>query len=107
MALGLVGLLAVLAIAAAPLVSPVERLEQAGAGRGPLEREGLRGSMTLGDVERETGVPASHVLQELGLPPDLSREEPLSRLARRHGFRMEDVRRIVGASKGSGEGVPP
>lgn len=39
-ALGLVGLLAVLAIAAAPLVSPVERLEQAGAGRGPRVSEG-------------------------------------------------------------------
>lgn len=94
-ALGLVGLLAVLAIAAAPLVSPVERIERVGAGRG--RDVGLTGSMTLDQVERATGVPARHVVRELGLPEDPAGDEPLGRLARRHGFRVEDVRRIVEA----------
>ena len=101
MALGLVGLLAVLALAAAPLVSPVERTGQTGQGRGQPGRAALRGSMTLDEVGRLTGVPAGHVLRELGLSVGLSREEPLGRLARQHGFRVEDVRRIV-ASYGPG-----
>jgi hypothetical protein len=104
-ALGLVGLLAVLALGVAPLMSPVERSEQPVQGRGHLERTGLRGTMTLADVELQTGVPASYVLRELGLPPDESRDEPLRELAHRHGFRVEDVRRIV-ASYGSGRERP-
>jgi hypothetical protein len=108
MALGLVGLLAVLALAAAPLVSPVERSGNAGPAGHEVERGGradpgdreaergdLRGSMTLAEVERATSVPASHVLRELGLAPDSSRDEPIGRLARQHGFRVGDVRRIV------------
>lgn len=102
-ALGLVGLLAVLALAVGPLVSPVERIEQAGPGPGQLERAALRGSMTLTDVERQTGVPAGYVLRELGLPADVSRDESLSRLARRHGFHVEDIRRIVGSFEPGGE----
>lgn len=94
-ALGLVGLFAILALGVAPLVSPVERIEPAGPGRGHLERPALRGSTTLAEVERQTGVPAGYILGELGLPPDASRDEPLSRLARQHGFRVEDLRRIV------------
>jgi hypothetical protein len=94
-ALGLVGLLAVLALAAAPLVSPVERTGETGPAGGHQERPDLRGSMTLAEVERTTGVPAGYVLRELGLAPDVSREENLGRLARQHGFRVDDVRRIV------------
>jgi hypothetical protein len=89
-ALGGIGLLAVLALALAPLVSPVERVEPAGGGR-PV----LHGSMTLSDLERQTGVPARHVLDALGLSPDLASDEPLGRLARQHGFGMGEIRRIV------------
>ena len=94
-ALGLVGLLAVLALAAAPLVSPVQQTGQTGPNRGLTDPSALRGSMTLEEVELATGVPAGHVLLALGLPPGLSREEPISRLAREQGFRLDDVRRIV------------
>ena len=103
-ALGLVGLLAVLALGLAPLVSPVERIEHVGPGRGHPERPGLRGSTTLAEVERQTGVPASYVLGELGLPAHASRDEPLSQLARQHGFRVEDVRRIVATYERRGAG---
>ena len=94
-ALGLVGLLAVLALAAAPLVSPVQQTAQTGPNRGLTDPSALRGSMTLEEVELATGVPAGYVLLALGLPPGLSREEPISRLAREQGFRLDDVRRIV------------
>ena len=103
-ALGLVGLLAVLALGLAPLVSPVERIEHIRPGRGHPERPVLRGSTTLAEVERQTGVPASYVLGELGLPPDASRDEPLNQLARQHGFRVEDVRRIVATYERSATG---
>jgi hypothetical protein len=107
-ALGLVGLLAVLALAAAPFVSPVERVESegaggaGGAGGGREERALVRGSMTLGDVERATGVPAAYVLGRLGLPSDLPRDEPLGGLSRRYGFHVDQVRRIVADYGGDG-----
>ncbi len=97
--LGLVGLLAVLALAAAPLVSSVERID-GGAGQ---QRESfdqgdpasVRGSMTLREVERSTGVPAAYILKELGLAADASLDEPLGRLGRVHGFQIDDVRWVV------------
>jgi len=54
--------LAVLAIAVAPLVSPVERVEHTGAVSGKPGRAELRGAMTLAELERRTGVPATYVL---------------------------------------------
>jgi hypothetical protein len=99
-ALGVVGLAALLALAVAPVLSPVERDE--GGFRGPgrsseaLEEHGsIRGSMTLREVEQTTGVPARTILRELGLPPDLSTDERLGRLARTYGFGVQEVRLIV------------
>jgi len=54
-ALGLVGLLAVLALAAAPLVSPVQQTGQTGPNRGLTDPSALRGSMTLEEVELSRG----------------------------------------------------
>ena len=55
----------------------------------------IRGSMTLADVERATGVPAAVIVRGLGLPDGVSPDERLGRLRREHGFSMSDVRRIV------------
>jgi hypothetical protein len=99
-ALGLVGVLAVMALAVAPLLSPVES-SHGGAGRGGragFEERGdspVRGAMTLADVERTTGVPVDHLVRELGLPPGVAADERLGRLRRAHGFSMADVRRVV------------
>jgi hypothetical protein len=98
--LGIVGLLALLALAIAPFLSPVERTGgETGAPHSPgFERDGLiRGSMTLQEVEAATGVPAERLLRELGLPPGLPRDERLGRLKETHGFTMEQVRQIVRA----------
>jgi hypothetical protein len=98
MGLGVVGLLALLVLAIAPLLSPVERSggETAVPHSPGFEREGLiRGSMTPQEVEEATGVPAEHILRELGLPPGLPGDERLGVLKRAHGFTMEEVRRIV------------
>lgn len=55
----------------------------------------VRGSMTLAEVEKTTGVAVEVVLRELGLPSDVPREERLGRLSHQYGFEMEDLRRIV------------
>ena len=99
-ALGTVGLAALLALALSPFLSPVER---AGGGLGPPgahpselgHSESIRGSMTLAEIEDATGVPAEHLIQELGLPPGVRKDQRLGRLGRSHGFAMGDLRRIV------------
>ncbi len=122
--LALVGLAALVALAAAPFFGDVEQTGQAphrsesatpsgdsaepaapppadaphrghGAGAGEGAGPAIDGSMTLADVERLTGVPAAVVLRELGLPEDLPRDENLGRLRRAHGFEMDDVRAAV------------
>lgn len=55
----------------------------------------IRGSMTLADLERETGVPADVVREELGLPPTTSLTARLGELRRRYNFELSAVRRIV------------
>lgn len=104
--LGLTGLAAVVALALAPLLTPVERIE-AGSwdgeyaghlGSGP---ESVRGELSLRELEAQTGVPAEHVLRELGLPEQLPRDARLGRLRRQYGFDMARVRRIVDDYRGA------
>lgn len=57
--------------------------------------ESIKGSMTLADVERETGVPVSTLIDELNLPQNTTADERLGRLARQHGFTLNQVRTIV------------
>ena len=109
-ALGTVGLAALLALAITPFFSPVER-----AGGGPRtppphssEVEGLesiRGLMTLAEVQEATGVPAAHIIEELGLPPTVEHDERLGRLRTTYGFTVNDVRHIVQAYQ-QGEARP-
>jgi hypothetical protein len=106
-ALGCVGLFALLALAIAPFTTPVERA--AGEPRSPgshaSEREhskSIRGFMTLAEIEAATGVPADAIIEQLGLPPGTSKDERLGRLKTTYGFSMEDVRRIVAAHRDSG-----
>jgi hypothetical protein len=93
-------LLALLALAVAPFLSPVERED--GRPRAPQahssEVEGLesiRGFMSLAEVEKATGVPAAHIIDELGLPSGVEHGERLGRLKTAYGFTLDDVRRVV------------
>ena len=52
----------------------------------------VRGSMTLAEIEAETGVTLAELADELGLPPDVDENERLGRLARRYGFSVSEVR---------------
>jgi hypothetical protein len=100
LALGTVGLAALLALAIAPFLSPVERAggELHTPGPHSSEQEGLgtiRGFMTLAEIQEATGVPVGHIIEELGLPADVQQDERLGRLKTTHGFAIDDVRRIV------------
>jgi hypothetical protein len=56
----------------------------------------IRGSMTLSEVARKTGLEVARLKQLLGLPSEVPASERLGRLRRRFGFQMSDVRRLVG-----------
>ncbi len=51
--------------------------------------------MTLKEAEKATGVPAGHIIKQLGLTPDLAEDECLGDLRKMYGFTMDDVRRII------------
>jgi hypothetical protein len=70
----------------------------------PQERSGsqrfpgnvyIRGYMTLQQVENQTGISYSIILNELGLPSDLSKNEKIGNLRRLYGFDMNELRNIV------------
>ena len=104
LALGVVGLLAVLLLAAAPLFAPPiqvprsqlrDRNETTKESRIDDDNKAIRGEMTLAEVEALTGVPTSYILEQLGLPQTTSADERVGQLRREHGFTIEDVRQIV------------
>ncbi len=97
--LGLVGLAAVVAIAVAPLLTPVAE-DSGDKGTSLLsshkyEDISIQGSTTLKQVEESTGVPASHIIKSLNLPETTSVYENLGSLKRQYGFEMNDIREIV------------
>lgn len=105
--LGMVGFIAVIALASAPLLAPVEKSGLAkeshdlpGASQ---HDETVRGSMTLQEIEDVTGVPASHLIKALGLPASTSADERLGPLKREYGFVIDDARRIIRAYGEDGE----
>lgn len=60
----------------------------------------INGSMTLHEIEVQTGVPAAVILKELRLPANLPTDERLGRLRRQHGFEMHDVQEVVQKHRG-------
>lgn len=57
----------------------------------------ITGQMTLRQVEAKTGVSARSILSKMGLPNNISRDEALGRMRRRHGFTLIDIRTAVEA----------
>jgi hypothetical protein len=98
--LAIVGVLALAGLMVAPFFGQVEQ-----TGEPPHKMQSgehsttpayqINGSMTLREVEEQTGVPAAVILKELGLPVDLSTDEKLGQLRKMHGFEMHDIREIV------------
>ena len=105
-ALGLIGLVILLAIAVTPWLSPIARVTRAQhlAPSPPADslaphQESMtpsaRGIMTLRELEAVTGVPVAHVIAQLGLPSTVSPDERLGRLHQRYGVTLHDIRRII------------
>jgi len=99
-ALALVGVMAFVGLTAAPFFGRVEqagepphRMRATESSESPVPE--VVGSMTLNDLERVTGVPATVILRELGLPQHVLTDARLGRLRQEHGFELHDVREIV------------
>lgn len=108
-AFGLVGIVGLVGLSLAPFLATVEPTGEAGRGRQQERHESrtngslvpvagveIRGSMTLAELEAATGVSATVIIDELGLPADVSREEKLGQLRRQFDFELDDIREIVG-----------
>ncbi len=57
--------------------------------------DSIRGSMTLRELQTETGVSYAEILEELYLPANTDPDERLGRLKRRYGFTLDTVRDAV------------
>jgi len=55
----------------------------------------ITGRMTLFDIQKETGISARKIADQLGLPESTPHNETLGRLRKRHAFSMQDVRDVV------------
>lgn len=98
--LGIVGTVALLALAIAPFLSPAtdKALDSRGGRNLSTVQHGnvqIWGSMTLFEAEKTTGVPAGYIIEKLKLPHDTEKEECLGELRKSYEFAMDDVRRIV------------
>lgn len=97
--LGIVGVVGLLALAIAPLLSPIDTILESRSGRdlSSVQHGNVQvwGSMTLPEAENASGVPAEYIIERLGLPPDFEKDECLGELRKMYGFTMDDVRRIV------------
>ena len=105
--LGITALIALLAIALAPLLSPVER-ETTAVGQADrrwnlsAEIEEIQGAMTLSEVSAGIGVTVESLLNTLGLPRDIPADERLGRLARENGFSVAEVREALEQARSMG-----
>jgi hypothetical protein len=55
----------------------------------------ITGRMTLGEIERATGISARSIADRLGLPPSAPLNETLGRLRRLYGIEIQAVRDLV------------
>ena len=108
-ALGLAAAIALVLLAAAPLVAPTQQ-----ATRGELLQnvdqsavdlqadDELRGSMTLGEVSDWAGISVQQLQERLELPGGASADARVGPLLRRSGKHMSDLRRLLeGATEGN------
>ena len=73
------------------------------AGEGEKKAEDIKGSLSLETVSREWGIPAAYLIEGLKLPKDVPLQLALKELKDRHGFTMEDVRKLVADYRASGK----
>lgn len=92
LALGVVGLVAVVALSLIPLLSATTTTTRGELQADSEESAAVRGSMTLGEIAEARGTSVEELIATLGLPADTSAEERAGPLLRRHGLQMSDLR---------------
>lgn len=55
----------------------------------------ITGKLTLDDLEKVTNIPVAKITEALRLSSDVSREETLGRLGKKHGFTMIELRDVL------------
>ena len=102
---GVIGFIVIILFAIAPLVTPVEKeinkIEHSSQENHADESKTIKGSMSLKEVEKATGVPASFIISSLKLPKTISVDEKLSNLKSTYSFDMSEVRDLVSNYKGN------
>lgn len=117
--LGLAGMFGVLALVLLPFLTPTEHAARSQLSQPPEISQSadtsivlkpdrdkfeansgghdmsIHGSMTLMDLQNETGIPYKHILEELGLPDNISANEKLGQLRKVYKFSIDDVRKIT------------
>ena len=96
--LGIVGVLAIVLLSIAPLLTPTEsnsgnndKTEK----HGSIDDHEIRGSMTLNDIEKKTNVPVEYIIQTLKLPASIPLDESLGSMKNEYGFDMNELRSII------------
>ena len=99
--IGFASLLALLLLAAVPLVVSTDEVsrsqlqQQRSNGENAKSPESdieLRGSMTVAEVATTTGMPVDVLVARLNLPGDVSPNDPIGRTLRQNGMRMSALR---------------
>ncbi len=104
---GLASLVALVLIAAVPLIAPVERVARGDLQGQPQPESAtgrandLRGSMTVAEIAEATNLSVAELLSEVGLPADVAPNERLGRALRQQGLEMSDLRQKLGADTNS------
>ncbi len=73
-----------------------------------IEELGIRGNTSLAGLESSTGIPLQKILEELGLPSNIPKEETLGQIGQRHGITTREIRdRLTAMLSGTGEPIRP
>jgi hypothetical protein len=96
--LGIVGVLAIILLSIAPLLTPIENTSENKnntENHDSSDEHDIRGSMTLNEIEQVTNVPVEFIIKSLKLPVSVARDEKLGYLKNEYGFDMNELRTII------------
>lgn len=94
-ALGILGLVGVVALSVAPFVSPETVDQTAKYTSQELATVPISAAMSLKDVEARTGVSVDYLMVELDIPETASPDTKLADLCVEYQFKIDDVKEIL------------
>ncbi len=99
-AMGIFGLVMVVALSAAPFFFPVKVAEAPTFSASELASVPVNASMTLGEAAKASEVPLDDLMMELDIPETVSPERKLEDFCGEYGFSMDEVREVILQMKG-------